>query len=82
MPLKVSVLKIIKVRPERATRSTSSRPWRLKNVKRPSMVAFGGGMFLFEPLKLAVFESLLPKGSSQLGPPLYFKIIVKVQNSN
>lgn len=70
----------MKVPPERATRSTSSRPWRLKNVKRPSMVAFGGGMFLFEPLRLAVFESLLPNGSSQLGPPLCFKrILIKFQ---
>lgn len=37
------------------------------------MVAFGGGIFLFDPLRLAVFESLLPNGSSQLGPPLCFK---------
>lgn len=34
------------------------------------MVEFGGGMLLFDPLKLAVLESLLPSGSSQDGPPL------------
>lgn len=43
-------------------------------------MAFGGGMFLFEPLRLAVFESLLPNGSSQLGPPLCFKESSKFQN--
>jgi hypothetical protein len=36
-------------------------------------------MFLFEPLRLAVFESLLPNGSSQLGPPLCFIRIFKFQ---
>lgn len=42
-------------------------------------MAFGGGMFLFEPFKLAVLESLLPNGSSQLGPPLCFNITMKFQ---
>jgi len=32
-------------------------------------VLFGAGMLLLEPLKLAVLESLLPNGTSQLGPP-------------
>lgn len=31
---------------------------------------FGAGMFLFEPVKLAVVESLLPRGNTQFGPPL------------
>lgn len=43
------------------------------------MVAFGGGMFLFAPLRLAVLESLLPNGSSQLGPPLCFRKINEFQ---
>jgi hypothetical protein len=37
------------------------------------MVELGAGMLLFEPPRLAVFESLLPNGSSQLGPPLCIK---------
>ncbi|KAI3797540.1 hypothetical protein L1987_32798 [Smallanthus sonchifolius] len=32
-------------------------------------VLFGAGMFWLETLKLAPNESLLPKGTSQLGPP-------------
>lgn len=34
------------------------------------MVEFGAGMLVFAPLRLAVLESFLPNGSSQLGPPL------------
>lgn len=64
------------VEPERATRSISSSPWRLNNVIRFSMVEFGAGMLVFEMLKLAVLESLLPNGSSQLGPPLCFPISI------
>ncbi|KAM3699862.1 hypothetical protein ACB098_05G056000 [Castanea mollissima] len=30
---------------------------------------FGVGILLLEPLKLALLESLLPNGTSQLGPP-------------
>lgn len=45
------------------------------------MVAFGGGRLLFEPFKLAVFESLLPNGSSQLGPPLCFKLSIYMSNN-
>jgi len=34
-------------------------------------VLLGAGMLLFDPLKLALVESLLPKGTIQLGPPVY-----------
>jgi hypothetical protein len=47
-----------------------SRPW-LANL--PMMVgreSLGAGMRLFEPLRLAVSESLLPSGTSQPGPPV------------
>ena len=44
----------------------------MNNVTRFWRVEFGGGILVFEVVKLAVFESLLPNGSSQFGPPLYF----------
>lgn len=34
-------------------------------------VLFGAGMSLLEPLRLAPLESLLPSGTSQLGPPVF-----------
>ncbi len=37
-------------------------------------------MLLFEALMLAVFESLLPNGSSQFGPPLCFNTLNKLSN--
>lgn len=56
--------------PDSATRSTLSSPCLSKNFMRRCSVAFGGGRFLLASFIYAVFESLLPSGSSQYGPPL------------
>ena len=56
--------------PDRATRSTMLSPLSLNLVKMVWNVLLGAGMLLFEPLMLAPRESLLPKGTSQLGPPV------------
>jgi len=45
-------------------------PLSLNFVKMVWNVLLGAGMLLFEPLMLAPRESLLPKGTSQLGPPV------------
>ena len=57
--------------PERATRSTISRPCLLNLVRMVWKVLLGAGMSLLEPLRLAPLESLLPNGTSQLGPPVF-----------
>lgn len=78
MSLKIR-LNLTGIVPESATRSTSLRPWRWNNVMRFWIVEFGGGMLLLERLTLAVLESLLPRGSSQLGPPLcHFMAVIFV----
>jgi hypothetical protein len=56
--------------PDNATRSTTLRPCNLNLVRIVWNVLFGAGILLFEPLKLALLESLLPNGTSQLGPPV------------
>lgn len=63
--------KMWEVIPERATRSTISRPCLLNLVRMVWKVLFGAGMSLLEPLRLAPLESLLPSGTSQLGPPVF-----------
>lgn len=55
--------------PERATRSTKLSPCLLNLVRMVWKVLFGAGISLFEPLRLAPLESLLPSGTSQWGPP-------------
>lgn len=45
------------------------------------MVEFGAGMLVFAPLRLAVLESFLPNGSSQLGPPLCIILLVTQTSS-
>lgn len=55
--------------PDNATRSTRLSPCSLNLVRIVWKVLFGAGMLLFEPLKLAPLESLLPRGTTQLGPP-------------
>jgi len=47
-----------------------SSPLSLNLVRMVSNVLLGAGMLLFEPLMLAPRESLLPKGTTQLGPPV------------
>lgn len=56
--------------PDNATRSTISSPCSLNFVRMVWKVLLGAGMLLFDPLKLAPLESLLPNGTSQLGPPV------------
>jgi len=70
--LKANSEKLVSVRivPDRATRSTMSSPLSLNLVRMVSNVLLGAGMLLFEPLMLAPRESLLPKGTTQLGPPV------------
>lgn len=55
--------------PDSATRSTMLSFCLLNLVRIVWKVLFGAGMLLLEPLKLALFESLLPSGTSQFGPP-------------
>lgn len=61
--------------PDSATRSTRSRPWRLNLVRIVLKVWLGAGMSLLDPLKLAPLESLLPRGTSQFGPPAWWHIV-------
>lgn len=56
--------------PTRATRSVRSSPWSLNLVTIVSNVELTRGMLLLEAIKLAAFASLLPKYTSQLGPPV------------
>nr|CAB3484507.1 unnamed protein product [Digitaria exilis] len=56
--------------PESATRSTTSSPWLANLPMMVGSVSLGAGMRLFEPLRLAVSESLLPSGTSHPGPPV------------
>jgi hypothetical protein len=63
--------------PDSATRSTLSSPCLWKNLIRRCNVAFGGGRFLLASFMFAVFESFLPKGSSQYGPPLCEEITLQ-----
>ena len=48
-----------------------SRPCLLNLVRMVWKVLLGAGMSLLEPLRLAPLESLLPNGTSQLGPPVF-----------
>ena len=55
---------------DRATKSIKFKPCRLNLVMRVWRVEFGTGISLFDPLKLAVVESLLPSKTSHPSPPL------------
>lgn len=57
--------------PDKATKSRGERPFALNRSIRASRVEVGGGMAPLTAAKLAVWESLLPNFTSQLGPPSY-----------
>ncbi|WRX17240.1 hypothetical protein QQP08_009727 [Theobroma cacao] len=56
--------------PDKATKSSMSRPCSLKLAMRVSREEFGAGMNWFAPSKLAFRESFLPNHTFHLGPPL------------
>ena len=66
--------------PDRVTKSIKFRPCRLNLLMRIWRVEFGAGISLFDALKLAVVESLLPSKTSQPSPPLWYCLSIHEQS--